>query len=142
MGVYGSRAANFAVQNSDLILSLGSRLDTRVTGGVPRNFARNAKKIMVDIDKHELNKKRGLKIDFKINENVKNFLQDFYNFNKIKISKKEWLKRCNFWKNKYPIVQKKFFKEKKFVNPYVFIETLQKYYRKDVIIADDGGHLT
>ncbi len=143
LGVYGSRAANFAVQNSDLILSLGSRLDTRVTGGVPKNFARNAKKIMVDIDKHELNKKRGLKIDLRINENVKDFLQDFYNFNKIKISKKEWLDRCNFWKNKYPIVQKKFFKEKKFVNPYVFINTLSKILsKKDVIIADDGGHLT
>ena len=57
IGVYGSRAANFAVQNSDLILSLGSRLDTRVTGGVPKNFARKAYKIVVDIDKHELNKK-------------------------------------------------------------------------------------
>ena len=56
IGVYGSRAANFAVQNSDLILSLGSRLDTRVTGGVPKNFARKAYKIVVDIDKHELNK--------------------------------------------------------------------------------------
>ena len=42
IGVYGSRAANFTVQNSDLILSLGSRLDTRVTGGSPKSFARNA----------------------------------------------------------------------------------------------------
>ena len=44
IGVYGSRAANFAIQNSDLFLSLGSRLDTRITGGVPKNFARKAKK--------------------------------------------------------------------------------------------------
>ena len=68
IGVYGSRAANFTVQNSDLILCLGTRLDTRVTGGVPESFARNAKKIVVDIDKYELGKKRGLKIDLKIQE--------------------------------------------------------------------------
>ena len=74
IGVYGSRAANFAIQNSDLFLSLGTRLDTRVTGGVPKNFARKAKKIMVDIDKNELNKQRGLKIDLKIHENVSDFL--------------------------------------------------------------------
>ena len=65
VGVYGSRAANFTVQNSDLILCLGTRLDTRITGGVPKSFARNAKKIVVDIDKFELEKKRGLKNRFK-----------------------------------------------------------------------------
>ena len=44
VGVYGSRAANFAVQNSDFLLCLGSRLDTRITGGVPSTFC---KKIFV-----------------------------------------------------------------------------------------------
>ena len=143
LGVYGSRAANFAVQNSDLILSLGSRLDTRVTGGVPKNFARNAKKIVIDIDKYELNKKRGLNIDIKVNEDVNYFLKCFNNINQQNISKKAWLVRCVYWKNKYPIVQKKFFNEKKFVNPYVFIQKLSEILnKKDIIIADDGGHLT
>jgi len=143
LGVYGSRAANFAVQNSDLILSLGSRLDTRVTGGVPKNFARNAKKIVIDIDKYELNKKRGLNIDIKVNENVNFFLKCFNNINKENITKKGWLVRCIYWKNKYPIVQKNFFNEKKFVNPYVFVQKLSEILsKKDVIIADDGGHLT
>ena len=85
IGVYGSRSANFAVQNSDLILSLGSRLDTRVTGGVPKNFARNAEKIVVDIDKNELNKEDC--INYKINLNVKYFLNQINKFNFKKISK-------------------------------------------------------
>ena len=68
IGVYGSRAANFVIQNSDFVLSLGSRLDTRITGGVPKNFAREAVLASVDIDKDELNKKRGLKIKIKVNE--------------------------------------------------------------------------
>jgi len=143
VGVYGSRSANFAVQNSDLILSLGSRLDTRITGGVPKNFARKAKKIMVDIDKHELNKKRGLKIDYKVKEDVKYFLSQFTKKNKQNISKEDWLKRCFFWKKKYPLVQKIFFNDKKFVNPYVLMDDLsKKLKKKDIIIADDGGHLT
>ena len=61
IGVYGSRAANFAIQNSDLFLCLGTRLDTRVTGGVPKTFARKAKKIVVDIDKNEIEKTERLK---------------------------------------------------------------------------------
>ncbi len=143
IGVYGSRAANFTIQNSDLVLSLGSRLDTRVTGGVPKNFARKATKIVVDIDKHELNKKRGLVIDFKIKEDVKKFLNEFNKSKFEKIFKNEWLHKCLYWKNKYPLVQEKYYKEKKYVNPYVFIEDLsKKLKKKDVIIADDGGHLT
>ncbi len=143
IGVYGSRAANFVIQNSDLFLSLGSRLDTRVTGGVPKNFARKAKKIMVDIDKNELNKKRGLKIDYKIHENVKIFLEKISSVINSKISKKDWLIKCKEWKKKYPTVDKKYYEDKKYVNPYVFIEVLSKKLLKtDTIIADDGGHLT
>jgi acetolactate synthase-1/2/3 large subunit len=143
IGVYGSRAANFAIQNSDLFLSLGSRLDTRTTGGVPKNFARKAKKIMVDIDKNELNKKRGLKIDYKIHENVKSFLEQISSRLKLKISKQEWLGKCIEWKKRYPIVEKKYYNDKKYVNPYVFIEFLsKKLSKKETIIADDGGHLT
>jgi acetolactate synthase-1/2/3 large subunit len=143
IGVYGSRAANFAIQNSDLFLSLGSRLDTRITGGVPKNFARKAKKIMVDIDKNELNKKRGLNIDYKIHENVKSFLEKISSSLKLKISKQEWLDKCIEWKKKYPIVDKKYYNDKKYVNPYVFIEFLsKKLSKKETIIADDGGHLT
>ena len=143
IGVYGSRSANFTVQNSDLIISLGARLDTRTTGGVPSNFARNAKKVVVDIDKHELGKKRGLKIDIKFENHLNEFLLKFEKANIEKIYRPEWLKRAREWKKKYPIVQRKFFKQKKYVNPYVFIEYLSKILNKqDIIIADDGAHLT
>ena len=115
IGVYGSRAANFTVQNSDLILCLGSRLDTRVTGGVPKSFARNAKKIVVDIDKYELGKKRGLKIDLKVELDIKIFFQEYEKYKKINIIKEEWLLRCYNWKIQYPIILKKFYDEKNLV---------------------------
>ena len=47
IGVYGTRSANLTVQNSDLIISIGTRLDTRVTGGKPETFAPKAKKIFI-----------------------------------------------------------------------------------------------
>jgi len=144
VGVYGSRAANFAVQNSDFLLCLGSRLDTRVTGGAPSSFARNAKVISVDIDKHELSKKRGLKLYLKVNSNLLDFFNVFNKEKKIfKYKNKDWLSKCIELKKKYPIVKKEYYSQKKFVNPYVFINELSKILdKKSVIIGDTGGHLT
>lgn len=53
-GTHGTRAANFTVQNADLILSIGSRLDTKSTGSPAKSFARDAKRIMVDLDPTEI----------------------------------------------------------------------------------------
>tara|TARA_B100000927_G_scaffold240975_1_gene202366 strand:- start:1357 stop:3162 length:1806 start_codon:yes stop_codon:yes gene_type:complete len=145
VGVYGSRAANFAVQNSDLIINLGSRLDTRITGGKPETFARTAKIISIDIDKHELNKKRGLNIFLKINEDLKYILSIFnFKLKKFQFSaNNQWKIACKEWKLKYPNVKDSYFQQKKYVNPYSFIDLLsKKLSNKDVIITDDGGHLT
>ena len=144
IGVYGSRSANFVVQNSDFVLSLGTRLDTRITGGVPKNFAREAIIASVDIDKYELNKKRGLKINIKINECLSDFFRYFENIsNNSIISKSEWLKKSILWKKKYPIILDDYKKQKKYVNPYFFMEKLSEQLSKDdIVIADDGAHLT
>ena len=143
VGVYGSRAANFTVQNSDLIFCLGTRLDTRITGGVPKSFARDAKKIVVDVDRFELEKKRGLKIDLKVQSHIKKFIQNYLSYQKVILERDTWLLKCNKWKAKYPVISKDFFKEKKYVNPYVLMDKLSKTLNKnDIIIADDGGHLT
>ena len=145
IGVYGSRAANFAVQNSDLVLNFGSRLDTRITGGKPETFARLAKVVSIDIDRNELNKKRGLDIYLKINEDLNNFLSTFnsilkrYKF----LASSHWKITCQQWKQRYPNVQCGYHNQKKYVNPYSFIDRLSnKLNKDDIIIADDGGHLT
>jgi acetolactate synthase I/II/III large subunit len=144
IGVYGSRSANFVIQNSDFVLSLGSRLDTRVTGGVPKNFAREAIIASVDIDKNELNKNRGLKINIKINQSLIVFFSNFEKLsNNLIINKPDWLKKSIFWKKKYPIVLENYRNQKKYVNPYFFMEKLSNFLNKDeVVITDDGAHLT
>jgi acetolactate synthase-1/2/3 large subunit len=72
IGSYGNRYGNLALANSDLIIVLGSRLDTRQTGTSLDTFAREAKIIQVDIDKNELGSK--IKIDVEINSDVKDFM--------------------------------------------------------------------
>ena len=144
IGVYGSRAANFVIQNSDFILCLGSRLDTRITGGVPKNFGRKAIIAAVDIDKNELNKKRGLNIDIKINIDLSIFFKLFKNHIKnLYVDKIDWAQQALEWKTKYPMVLPSYQKQKKYTNPYVFMEKLSKLLKEDdVVIADDGAHLT
>ncbi len=143
LGVYGTRASNFTVQNSDLILCLGTRLDTRITGGSPASFARNAKVIAVDIDNYELQKKRGLKISLKINCDLNVFFDKANRNDKYICDRKEWVLASKRWKIKYPIVKTEYYKQKKYVNPYVFMKKLSNLISKDeVIVTDDGGHLT
>jgi acetolactate synthase-1/2/3 large subunit len=147
IGVYGNRAANFTVQNSDLVLNIGSRLDTRITGGKPNTFAREAKIISVDIDKNELFKNRGLKNYDTFNCDLNIFLEKFIKILSKKtnspISKPEWMKKTMLWKKKYPTLSKKDIDQKKYVNPYFFIDSLSKELKKDdIVIADDGAHLT
>ena len=144
IGVYGSRAANLMIQNSDFIINLGSRLDTRVTGGRPSTFARNAKIISVDIDKNELNKERGLKLYKKINCDLNYFLK--IAINKIKFTNKnkinDWIINCKNLKKKFP-VNENMYKSTKKVCPYKFIKILSDLLKKDdIIIPDDGAHLT
>ena len=142
IGVYGSRAANFAVQNSDFILNFGSRLDTRITGGNPSTFARNAKIVSIDIDKNELNKQRGLKNYLKLNYDLGDFIKNFNKKAKYSCNS-SWLKKCEEWSNNYPTVLENWRKQKKLTNPYFFIEVLsEELNNKDIIIADDGAHLT
>jgi len=143
-GVYGERGANFAVQNSDLLISVGSRLDTRQTGGKPETFAREAKIIMVDIDKGELNKRRGLTPYISIETDAKEFLDELLKHLKEsdipQVS--DWLKTCQNWAKKYPVVNSAYFDEKEFVNAYAFIKTLSDAAPSNaIVIPDDGGHL-
>lgn len=135
-GVYGSRAANFAVQNADCILALGTRLDTRITGGKPETFARKAKKIVVDIDRAELYKGRGLTPDVGICRDIKDVLPHLLVENDVS----EWLKKCQQWKKQYPTVLPEW---RKSGNPYYFIEKFSKIIPYNaIVITDCGGNLT
>jgi len=143
IGVYGNRAANLTVQNADLLLSIGSRLDTRQTGGRVKTFARSAKKVMVDIDRNEIKKGRGLKIDIGIAVDAKSFIGSFMKMLKgTKIpARSDWDARVRDLKKKYGGSVEGGNKGGP-MNAYDFLALLSKLLPKNqVTIVDEGGHL-
>ncbi len=141
-GFHGTRYGNFTVQNADLVLSIGSRLDTHLTGSPITTFAREAKKIVVDIDVGELNKykKFGMDVDVLIRSDAKDFLQIINNkFNGItKQDISEWKTRITEWKARYPICPPEYYQQDE-VNPYVFVKALSTESSEgDVIFVDSG----
>lgn len=144
-GTHGTRYGNFAVQNSDLVISIGARLDTRQAGSPHSTFARGAKKIVVDIDDSELKKfeKLNMKIDVSIQADAKYFLGQLNKrISGIKLPDiSAWQNKIITWKNRFPICRKEYFKEKS-VNPYVFVKILSdQALPGDVIFADTGCSL-
>jgi acetolactate synthase-1/2/3 large subunit len=140
-GTHGTRYGNFTVQNADLVLSIGSRLDTKATGSPINTFAREAKKVVIDIDKNELNKfsKFDLKIDLKINSDCKSFAKALLK-KKILINPKinDWFLTIDKWKKNYPICPDSYYKSQS-VNPYVLVKILSKLLKKNSIICLDPG---
>ena len=142
-GAFGSRGANFIVQNCDLYISIGTRLPYMVTGYDVKGFAKKAKiKVMVDIDSKELNKK-DLKINIKIKSDARYFLEKLFKFMKKFKRNEKWIEYCKKTKNKYPIVLNSMKEQKKDINSYYFVDILSKNLnKKDVIITDMGFSFT
>lgn len=139
--VMGQRAGNFIVQNSDLLLILGARLDILTIGYTYEAFARAAYKIMVDIDKHEI-KKPTLKINLPVNTDAKLFIQEMIKQLKKKSPKLKidsWLDYGRKLNNKYPNVPKQFWNEKKYVNPYCFVEESCRQFKENEVIVLANG---
>ena len=146
-GITSPRTGNFAVQNSDLIIALGTRLDTHQTGTPMNTFARGAKKIVLDIDNSEIEKyeKYGMHVDVLINEDINNFL-DVINPKLDSLETQNvfgWVEQINRWKEKYPVCLPEYFNESNAVNAYVFMDSLSRLSKEgDIIITDAGGNLT
>lgn len=138
---FGQRAANFILQNSDLLLSVGARLDVRTIGFTYKAFAREAYKIMVDIDKKELDKFI-LSPDLKVNFDAREFINEMIRQvkkNRLKLNIDQWLSYGRNLNSKYPAILPEFCKEKKYVNPYCFIDTIGDFLdENEIIVLSDG----
>ncbi|PIQ99605.1 MAG: acetolactate synthase [Nitrospinae bacterium CG11_big_fil_rev_8_21_14_0_20_45_15] len=142
-GVSSTRAGNFAVQNSDLIISLASRLDTHETGSNPAKFAMKAKKIMIDIDPDELNKENGLCLDIAIQSDINAFFEKINSKTIETQDLAEWKERTKKWTERYPVCLPEYYDQVDKVNPYVFMNELSKETKEgDIVIPDAGGNLT
>ncbi|PIQ73197.1 hypothetical protein COV58_03785 [Candidatus Roizmanbacteria bacterium CG11_big_fil_rev_8_21_14_0_20_36_8] len=139
---FGQRAANFVLQNSDFLLSLGARLDIRTIGYTYKAFARKAYHVMVDIDKLEINKPI-LSPNLAINCDAKDFINEMIkqlSEKEIKLkTNKSWMTYGKDLNKKYPVVLSKYWSEKKYVNPYCFIETIGKQLENNELIVLSNG---
>lgn len=132
-GGLGHRYANFIQQNSDFFLSIGARLNLLQTGYNFDGFAREAFKIMVDIDAAELNK-INVRPDLPVCADAKDFISALLR-NKDRIIRRDrdgWFDYCNRVKKEYPIVLPEYWEQPDLVNPYCLVETIS-----DQMTADD-----
>lgn len=139
-GSVGDRGGNFVVQNSDLLLVMGCRLNIRQISYNYKEFAKKAYKIVVDIDHYELQKPT-VQVDMPIHANVYDFLSDMEQ--KIDTSltiHKEWLAWCKHVHEKYPIVLPEYSKEDAPLNPYYFLQQFsRKWDENDKVICGNGS---
>ncbi len=122
IGTVGHRAGNFALQQADVILFLGTRNNIRQASYNYENFAKNALKIIVDIDKAEL-KKPTVKPDIPVWADLAVFIPSLLK-SVVKLNVNAWFKHCQKLKAKYPPLKEFKIKPNNFVNPYLFIDKL------------------
>lgn len=139
-GNMGDRAGNFAVQNSDFLICIGTRLSVYQVGWHVEKWAREAFTVVVDIDPEEL-KKKTMRADLPICADARDFMQtlleELENVNYV--SQQEWLKQCNVWKSQYPVVQKFQYEEKGLANPYAFLDKLSHTLPQNAITVVANG---
>lgn len=124
-GGMAPRGANFALQNCDLLLNIGSRLDMVMTGYAHDRFAREAKKIVVDIDPAEIAKLH-MPLEVAICADARDFLELVLKSEIENRNRADWKKRCGEWKEKYPIIQSEYRDLKEGVSTYYLAEILSQ----------------
>jgi acetolactate synthase I/II/III large subunit len=139
-GTKGSRPGNFAMQNADLILAIGSRLAIPFTGYEYNLFGREAKKIAVDIDTAEL-MKNTIKLDIAIQADAKIFIETLLERTK-KTSVKErlaWVQKCQQWKARYPAITHDISSKEKPICTYNLFDKISDFLKDKAIIIADAG---
>lgn len=140
-GTVASRGANFALQNADFLLSIGARLDSSVTGFDQSQCARAAAKVIVDIDRAEIEKLR-MQVDVPVCADALAFIDGVLRRKQTVRSRdrRDWLRRCAEWKEKYPVVTPEFWEQTGYVNTYAFASALaDELTGSDLIIPGSSG---
>lgn len=147
-GIMGDRGANLIIQNADFILSVGCRLDTSVTAFNDRNFGKNAKKVIVDIDENEINRMdvekeataacdAGVFLTALL-EAIDCQKAELCNADNI-ADRRKWLSWCKEIRSQYPVITEEHKNAKDYVSAYYFIGELCKLLKNDDIIVPESS---
>lgn len=143
-GTVAPRGANFTIQNADLVLAIGCRMDFSITGFNRAQFARSAKIAVVDIDRVELQKLGDLP-DLAIIADAGDFIRQLLEQlgpigGADQAGYVDWIARCTVWKEKYPVVLPEYRTQAGYANTYVFTEMLcDELAEGDMIIPGSSG---
>lgn len=140
-GTIGDRAGNFAVQNADVLLVIGSRLNIRQVGYAWRTFAADAYLIWVDIDEAEL-RKPTVQPHLPIHADARQFIEAMQAAGDVPATpaRDQWLAQCHRWRSTYPVVLPQYRHDDAPMNPYAFVEALFRQLRDDdIIVCADGS---
>jgi len=139
-GVVAARAPNFAIQNSDCVISIGCRLDNVITAYSPEGFAREAKKVVVDVDQNELDRHL-MKIEVSICSDGLNFIEQWVlNLPVIK-NIEAWHKKCLDWKKRYTPLDGKTFTTSKPISHFQFADKLSEAIDEDRLVVTGSSGL-
>lgn len=139
-GNMGDRPGNWAIQNADLILAVGTRISIRQVGYNWKTWAREAEVIMVDIDQGEM-KKPTLHVDMPVWADAKDFLTKMDSMVDEKVgNQNDWIRTCQNWKKNYPVVQSRQWEENgKTANVYAFVKYLSSRLPENSLTAVSNG---
>lgn len=139
-GTYGQRCANFVLQNSDLLICIGTRMAISQIGYEIDELARDAKIAVVDIDRNELEKYKD-RYNYPINTDAKNFIERLLD-STINLSSdvSKWVSQCNHYRSRYPWLSESDHPDQDgFINSYRFMDKLNVYLKADQHITTDMG---
>lgn len=140
-GTIGNRGGNFVIQNSDLLISLGCRLNIRQISYSYKEFAKNAYKVIVDIDSAEL-KKPTVSPDLPVHADVKDVIRSLLDsgFTNPEGRFSQWLAWCRDINAKYPAAMPEYYHTESPVNPYVFMKELfLKLDEGETVVTGNGS---
>lgn len=139
-GNMGDRPGNWAIQNADLILAVGTRISIRQVGYNWKTWARAAEVIMVDIDQAEM-KKPTIHVDMPIWADAKDFLEKMDKAAIAPVSnEKSWIETCRRWKKEYPVVLPRHWEENgSTANVYAFVRYLSSRLPENSLTAVSNG---
>lgn len=139
-GDVGNRYGNWAVQNSDFLLVIGSRLGIRQVSYATETWAREAFVVMVHEDPVEL-LKPAVHVELPVRADIRDFMRRLSErFEEAMPPKAEWVEKCASWKRDYPVVDiKRHYKSGGAVNPYHLMNELCRRVPEDTVIVSANG---
>lgn len=137
-GVYGQRAANFVLQNADLVIAVGTRLSISQFGYVKDEFARAAKLVVVDVDQAEATK-HGDRVTMPVVADAGDFIDEVMRQAAHPVTRGDWIVRCEGYRHDYPWIGPEHDDQAPFINSYKVLDRLVAHMKPDQVVVTDAG---